>query len=145
MKPSTALVALVIACALIVAGCGDTKENQMKKIDKVAAQARTDIDALAAMIGTDPEIRQNDIGACIPGRDDSGKDLIYILHVKVKPGTLARLRGEIADNLQAKGWTPHPGPGDEEISFTKGTTTMGARVWEDIHLAAVSGSGGCVK
>lgn len=135
----------IAALVFALSSCGNNQEDPVNKIDEVAAQARTDIDALAAMVGTEPEVKFEKITACDPGRDDSGKEFDYIVHVKVKPGTLARLKGEIADDLAAKGWTPHPGPGDEEISFTKGRTTIGATVWEDIKLASVSGSGGCVK
>lgn len=67
------------------------------------------------------------------------------MHVKIAPGTLARFRGKIADNLEAKGWTANRDFSPEGVSFIKGATTMGAYVWEDTKLASVGGSGGCVK
>jgi hypothetical protein len=143
MRP--ALVITIIVLGLALGACGDKKEHQMRTIDEVAAQARRDIDALAARLGSDPEVREDVITDCIPGRKDSGKDLIYTIHVTVKPGALDRLRSEIADELHSDGWTVKEDAGSDSVRFAKGGATMGASVWEDLGKASVGGSGGCVK
>jgi hypothetical protein len=143
MRP--ALVTVIIVLGLALGACGDTKEQQMKTIDEVAAQARRDIDALAARLGSDPEIREDVITDCVPGRKDSGKDLIYTIHVTIKPGALDRLRNEIADELRSDGWTVKEDAGSDSVRFARGDATMGASVWEDLGKASVGGSGGCVK
>lgn len=143
MRLTLAITTIVLTTMLVA--CGNDKENQMRSIDDVASQARRDIDALAAQLGTSPQVKQDVITDCIPGQEDSGKDLIYSVHVTIAPGALNRLKGEIADDLAARGWTVTRGPGPEEVSFAKGSATMGAAVREDLGLADVGGSGGCVK
>ena len=143
MRP--ALVTTIIVLGLALGACGDNKEDKMRTIDEVAAQARHDIDALAARLGSDPEVREDVITDCTPGQKDSGKDLIYTIHVTIEPGAMDRLKGEIAEALRADGWTVKEDAGSESVRFAKGDATMGAVVWEDLGKASVGGSGGCVK
>ncbi|QGG42818.1 hypothetical protein [Aeromicrobium yanjiei] len=48
---------------------------------------------------------------------------------------MVRLRGEIADDLAAEGWTVKPRPSGprvgETVAFQKGATTMGASIFVD--------------
>lgn len=119
------------------------------QVDQVAAAARAAVDDLAARVGTDPETRQDVITDCVPGNKDSGRMLAYTLRVTVDDGAVDRLRGEIADELAADGWTVKPRPAGnassgETVDFEKDGTTMGASIFVAKGYAAVSGSGGCV-
>jgi len=135
---------------LMVSGCG--KENGMdlqERAEARAVEARGHIDQLARSVGTDLVVRQNSLTDCVPGQDDSGLDLVYTVHVTVEPGAADRLRGEIADRLAAEGWTVKQDPEHESglvsVRFQKDTFTMGAKVSEADHWAAIGGSGGCVR
>lgn len=138
-------MAAAVACSISCAACaGDRDEKDGRSIDSVAAEARGSIDELAAAVGTDPEVRQDTITDCVPGRRDSGKDLIYDVRVRVEPGALQRLLDEVAPELEAKGWDARQ-RGDSEVVFRRDNVIMGATVFPDQGLASVSGSGGCVK
>ena len=130
---------------ILIAACGEPSEEERAemttKAEQVAAQARTEIDALAARLGTRPVVKQDTLINCEFGQDDSGKYLSYILHIKVEPGALDRLRTEVAADYAADGWTVAQDP--EGTRFLKGRASIGAMVFEDIGLASVFGSGGC--
>lgn len=144
------LVALML-CGIVLSGCG--KEDDMQLRDRAearATEARAHIDDLAARVGTDPEVVQDELGECVPGQEDSGLDLSYTVHVTVDDGAAERLRGEIAEHYEAQGWkvTRDPqDPADDEVSvrFAKDTFTMGANLSPSASRAAVAGSGGCVR
>ena len=148
-KVGLCLASLLVALA--AAGCSSDEQRQMdlqERAEARAAEARAYIDELAAAVGSDPEVRQDVLTSCVPGDDDSGLDLIYTLHVTVAPGTIDRVRGEIADRFEADGWTIRRDPSDrDEVStrFLKGTFSIGANVNEKVGKAAVGGSGGCVR
>lgn len=145
-------VASVLALSLLVvsAGCRDGEEKQMdlqQRAEARAAEARAYVDELAALVGADPEVRQDDLTECELG-GSGGLDLIYSLRVTVEPGTAERVRGEIADRYEADGWTVRRDPVDgDEVStrFLKGTFAIGANVNERVGVASVGGSGGCVR
>lgn len=142
------LVSLVL-CGTVLSGCA--KEDDMdlqERAEARAAQARVHIDDLAARLGTAPQVVKDDLGDCVPGQDDSGIDLSYVVHVTVSEGAGDRLRGEISEHFAAEGWTVKAGTeGPEDsfrILFSKDTFTMSANVSEANGRAAVVGSGGCV-
>jgi hypothetical protein len=141
------IITIAIAAGLMsTTGCGPQEDDMDDKtIEAAAAQARADIDALAALLGTSPEVRQDVISDCIPGNDTSGKTLDYAVRVQVEAGTLRRLKTEVAEQYEADGWQVKLDPGTNSVRFAKGSETMGARVFEDRGSAVVSGSGGCVR
>lgn len=112
-----------------------------RNAEQVAAEARAEIDALAARLGTDPTVQQDALVNCEFGRDDSGKHLLYAVDVTSAPGTLERLKTEIAVAYAADGWTVRQE--NDGARFLRGRTSIGAHVYEDINLAAVGGSGRC--
>ena len=133
----------LLVVLLIAAGCGPDPEEIMHDQEEVARVARAEIDALADRLGTDPVVKQDTLTDCVPGDRNSGKSLIYIVHIKTPPGSLERLRTDIAAEYEATGWRVEQDP--EGTTFLKGGMSIGANVWDDIHTAAVGGSGGCVK
>lgn len=133
----------VLLC-LVTAACTDSDDgSEMRDAETVAAEARAEIDDLAQRLGTDPEVRHDTLVDCEVGDEDAGKYLSYNVHVRVEPGTLERLRTEIAADYEADGWTVRQDP--EGTRFLKGQASIGAKVYEDKGGAAVFGSGGCGK
>ena len=142
MKRVTAGVAVL---SILTAACGEPSEEERAKVtnraEQVAAEARAEIDALTARLGTHPVVQQDALVNCEFGQDDSGKYLLYAVDVTIQPGSLRRLKGEIADAYAADGWTVRQE--DDGARFLKDRTSLGAHVYEDIGLARVGGSGGC--
>ncbi|GAA3546436.1 hypothetical protein AFL01nite_28090 [Aeromicrobium flavum] len=145
------MVVALMLCGIVLAGCG--KEDDMELQERAearAAKARGFVDDLAARVGTAPEVVQDEMGDCVPGREDSGIDLSYTVRVAVDDGAADRLRGEISDHFAAEGWEVKVDPVDPEnqvvsVRFAKDTFTMGAKISESDGRASVGGSGGCVK
>ena len=138
-------IVAVVACLLATAACGEReKDMNGRDIETVAAEARSYIDQLATAVGTDPEVQQDAITDCVPGQKESGKDLIYNVRVRVEPGALQRVLDDVAPDFEARGWDVRQ-RGEDEVVFRKDNITMGATIFPDHGLAAVSGSGGCVK
>jgi hypothetical protein len=139
-----------IVCLAALGACGKQEDGMdQKQVEAVAAEARSDIDALAAQLGTDPVKKQDVLSDCVPGDRDSGKLLMYTVRVTADDSAAGRLRGEISDDFAADGWTVKSepsGPGvGETVAFQKGSATMSASVFADKGYAVVTGSGGCVK
>ena len=133
----------LLVVLLIAAGCGPDPEEIMHDQEEVARVARAEIDALADRLGTDPVVKQDTLTDCVPGDRSSGKSLIYIVHIKTPPGSLERLRTDIAAEYEEKGWRVEEDP--EGVSFYKGAMSIGANVAEELGGASVMGSGGCVN
>ena len=133
------LIALAVGAALLTS-C-TSKESDMAMTDEVADQTRSTIDALAADVGRVTEVQMDTVTACVPGDDSSGEELVYALALEVEPGTLERVRGEIADRYRADGWEVYP-RGSENTAFRRDGMTVGATVRAD-GTARVSGSSGC--
>jgi hypothetical protein len=129
--------------SLLLGGCGSNGPDEQEVAARADA-ARMQIDRLAAAVGTNPEVRQDTITDCVPGRRDSGRELIYNIRVTVKQGALRRLLDEVAPAFDTKGWDVRRRD-DSEVVFQKNTITMGATIFADQGLATVSGSGGCVR
>jgi hypothetical protein len=133
--------------ALAAAGCTSEQEKQMQleeRAEQVAAGARTHLDALAREVGTDPEVTQDEITACVPGQRDSGLDLIYNIHVQTEPGAMDRVLTDVAPRYEADGWAVRQ-RGDNNVVFERDNITMGALFSTDGARATVSGTGGCVR
>lgn len=143
----TRLVITLTALALVLAGCGDGQETPMTledRAEQVAADARAHIDALADRVGTDPEVTQDDLTDCIPGRRDSGLELIYSVAVSTQPGAMDRVLTDVVPDYEADGWTVRQ-RGSNNIGFTKDNITMGVGFADDGTRAVAGGSGGCVR
>ncbi len=145
-RPRQGAVAVAVAAAvLVIGGCAGAGDDEVERdIERVAAQARSAIDELAAAVGTDPEVQQDVITDCVPGDKESGKDLVYDVRVKVAGDALAQVRGPVADRYRTEGWDVAERANQNTV-FRKDGITMGVTVFPDDGLAAVSGTGGCVR
>jgi outer membrane murein-binding lipoprotein Lpp len=139
---SSHVFAATVLCSLLLGGCGSSGPDGQEVAAKADA-ARTQITRLAAAVGTDPEVQQDTITDCVPGRKDSGKDLIYNVRVTVERGVLRRVVDHVVPDFEARGWDVRR-RGDDEVVFRKDDVTMGATIFADQGLATVSGTGGCV-
>lgn len=130
-------------------GCGTdgtgpaTGPPELPSLEQVIQTTKRDIDALAELLGSQASVRQEFVGDCEPHQPEKGKNFTYQVHVQIQPGALARLRGEVAEQLAGQGWTVTRDP-DESVRFTKDGAHMGASVWEDVSMAAVGGTSACV-
>lgn len=138
----TGLLALGHGCGSDTAGPGAERPEQ-PSLEQVTQTTKRDIDALAQLLGAQPSVRQEFVGDCEPHQPAKGKNFTYLVHVRIEPGALARLRGEIAAELARQGWTVKHDP-DESVRFAKDGANMGASVWEDAGQAAVGGTSSCV-
>ena len=146
-RRSFAVAWLTAALALVLVGCGDGRQaprNVEDRAEQVAADARSNMDALADRVGTDPEVTQDELSGCIPGRRDSGLDLIYNIAVTTEPGAMDRVLADVVPDYEADGWTVRQ-RGSDNIVFERDNVTMGARFSDDGTRATVGGSGGCVR
>ncbi len=142
-------VVVAVAALMVVTACDGGQEGEMGVKERAADRAvevRATVDALAALLGTRPEVKQDELIPCEPG-DRESLEPVYIVHVPIEAGTLDRVRGEIADRYAADGWTVRrdAANGDSvSTRFLKGSSTVGVRVNEAVGNAVVGGSGGCV-
>jgi hypothetical protein len=140
--------AAIAVLAFLLGGCGSDGPDKQEVAARADA-ARTQIDRLAAAVGTVPQTKQDVVSDCVPGDRDSGQMLLYTIRVTVDANAADRLRGEVSDDLATEGWTVKPepsGPGvGETVAFQKGNATMSASVFADKGYAVVTGSGGCVR
>jgi hypothetical protein len=141
---SLAASALVITMMTTAACTSRVHAVDMTEVEKVASTARADIDELAGLVGTDPEVLQDVIGDCTPGRDNSGSTLDYAVRVQVTEGAYARLESKIADRFAAEGWTVEPSPSSNRVRLPRGSATIGATIVPEKGFAVVSGPSGCV-
>ncbi|GAA3546426.1 hypothetical protein AFL01nite_28080 [Aeromicrobium flavum] len=72
------------------------------------------VDDLAVRVGSSPEVRFDESPDCVPGQEDSGLDPSDTVHVTTEAAAVHRLTGEIADDLDADGWTVKRDPVDPE-------------------------------
>lgn len=139
---------VILAAILAVTGCG--KEDEMdlqERAEARAAEARTHIDDLAALVGETTEILMDELTTCIPGQDDSGIDLVYKLGVDTE-GDPEQIITDVSDQMEKKGWRvvrDPDGDGDVSARFGKDGFSMGARISTRSGLATVGGTGGCVQ
>ena len=138
-----AVVILLAFGTAAMGGCDHGPAETSRGPEEVARVVRAEIDALADRLGTDPVVKQDTLTDCVPGDRSSGKSLIYIVHIKTPPGSLKRLRTDIAAEYGEKGWRVEEDP--EGVSFYKGAISIGANVAEELGGASVMGSGGCVN
>lgn len=135
-------IGLLLLALIVLVGC--SKETDMEEAERVADEARSEIRALAALVGPRIEIQHDQLLECTPGDEDSGRILSFAILVKADPDTQDRVRGEVADRYRADGWTVSP-RGSDDTAFRKGSTTMSVAMGPDGTTASVGGSGGCVQ
>jgi hypothetical protein len=143
---------LVVVCLLGLGGCGDGKESDMdqqERAEQRAVQTRAEVDDLVDRIGgTGVEVTEDGFEDCDPQDPDAGLLHNYGVRFTVGDDAIARLRGEVADALEADGWTvrrDEPGNGEVSVRFLKGEASMGAIVSTQTPNATAGGSGGCVS
>lgn len=141
------LLAVSLAGTAACNGSEDSGMSVEERANEQAVEVRQQVDDLAALVGSNPQVRQDEIGACEPG-DDEGLLLSYYVGVDVEPGSAERIRGEVAERYEAEGWTIRrdpPANGEVSTRFLKGTFSLGAHINEEVGKATVGGSGGCVR
>ena len=116
-----------------------------------AAQTRGFVDGLVTRLrGIGVEVAQDATGPCDLAAEDSGLLHTYIVRFTVDDDAVARLQGEIADALEADGWTVRRDARNDErgvvsVRFLKDTYSIGSKISEETGNATASGSGGCVE
>ncbi len=142
----------IAACALVLSGCSKEEDGMEleQRAEARAVELRALVDDLASRVGTDPEVKQDAKPYCEPGQEDSGLNPTYTVHVSTDDTSAARLTGEVADQLEADGWTVKRDPVDREtqevrVRFAKGEFNLGVLISQEAARASVGGSGGCVR
>ncbi|MTB89268.1 hypothetical protein H9L21_10105 [Aeromicrobium senzhongii] len=143
------LIAALVVCVSL-SGCGESGSELEKRAEGRADETRTLVDDLAARVGTNPEVKQDATLDCVPGQDDSGLNPTYTVHVATDDTSAARLTSEVADELDAEGWTVKrdsvdPSAEEVEVRFAKGEFNVGVLINQEAGRASVGGSGGCVR
>jgi hypothetical protein len=138
--------AVALTCLMTLAACGGKEDDMvdMQKAESVAAKARADIDALAAMVGSEPQVQDDTLTDCVPGDRESGKMLSYGVQVQVADDALEHLASDVSERLAGEGWTVKKDTQSNQVRFQRGSSTIGATIFPDKGFAIVSGSGGCV-
>ncbi|MBC9226743.1 hypothetical protein GL325_10430 [Aeromicrobium sp. 636] len=143
------LIAALVVCVSL-SGCGESGSELEKRAQGRAAELRTHVDDLAARVGTNPEVKQDATPYCVPGQEDSGLNPTYTVHVATDDTSVGRLTSDVADQLEADGWTVKRDPVDTEtqevgVRFAKGEFNLGVLINQEAGRASVGGSGGCVR
>ncbi len=146
MTPHRLLISALLVVGLLASGCGDSPEDiaeRQKRAEQGAVIMRAEVDAFARAIGTAPETQQDTLQFCELFIESSGLSLSYILHVKIDPGTLDRVKTDVAEEWEKEGWAVEQL--SNGIQLQRGHAAMIAFVYEDIGRASVLGSTGCFK
>lgn len=145
------LLAIVLATAVALGGCGGGEKDDMdlqQKSDQRAVQTRGYIDDLVERLGgTGVDVTEDGVESCDPQREDSGLLHNYGLRFGVESGAADLLQGAIADDLAADGWTVRrdaPNRGVVSVRFLRDGFSMGAKISDNGNSTA-GGSGGCVQ
>lgn len=144
---------LALAVTLALSGCGSNEEDEMdleQRMEQRAAVTRGHIDDLVERLdGSSIEVVGNDVVDCDPQDRDAGLMLNYTVRFTVDDDAVARLQGEIAEALEAEGWTVRRDARNDEqgvvsVRFLKDTFSMGSKISETGNATA-GGSSGCVS
>ena len=143
-----ALVLGALTVAMLLTACNEEDDMGLQeRAEERAAQARAHVDDLARRVGQDPEIRMDELTDCIPGQEDSGIDLVYIVRVQTV-GDSERVLDDVSNQMASEGWRVVRDPdsgGTVKARFGKDGFSMGARISTSSGLATISGTGGCVQ
>lgn len=149
---SRAALAIVLATAVALGGCTSSKEGDMDLRERAEAQAvvvRGHVDDLVQRLdGTGVSVAGDDIIDCDPQDPAAGLLHNYTVRFTVEPGAAELLQGDVADALQADGWTvrrdaPNAERGVISVRFLQDGMSMGAKISETGNATA-GGSSGCV-
>lgn len=142
---------LLTICALTACTNGDPKGTSVNEEAEALLKQRVDrvrdtVDGLAQRLeGEDVQVLREVVTDCIPGREDLGRSLIYSLRMTVPPGTLDRLRGEIADKYEAEGWKANRNRRDDALLLQNGEGSITALVDEADGQARIVSGSRCVE
>ena len=148
-----AVAAVVLAAVLALGGCGGSEVDQsdvQERAESRAVQTRGFVDDLVTGLdGMGVEVTEDSTDPCDLAVEDSGLLHNYSVRFTVDEDAVARLQGEIADTLEADGWTVRRDVRDDErgivsVRFLKDTFSMGSTISETGNATA-GGSGGCVS
>ena len=144
---------MIVLAAAVLGGCQGGKENDMdvqERAEAKAVETRGHVDDLVERLGgTGVKVVGDDIIDCDPQDPDAGLLHNYTVRFTVEDDAAARLQGEIADALEADGWTvrrdpPNTDRGTMSTRFLRDSFSMGATV-ADTGDATAGGSSGCVR
>lgn len=138
---------------LAVSACSQEQDRTVvrQQAEARAAQTRGFVDDLVTRLdGVGVEVAQDATDPCDLASEDSGLVHNYIVRFTVEEDAIARLQGEIADALEADGWTVRRDARNDErgvvsVRFLKDTYSIGSKISEETGNATAFGSGGCVE
>lgn len=147
------LLAIVLATTVALGGCGDGEESDVdvqERAETKAVEVRRNVDDLVERLGgTQAAVAGDDIIDCDPQDPDAGLLHNYTVRFTVSEDAAQQLQGEIAESLEADGWTvrrdaPNEDRGVISVRFLREPMSMGAKI-SDSGRATAGGSSGCVK
>jgi hypothetical protein len=146
-RRAAAIAVLIAVLTTALGGCGSDGEEgspmEADQVEQVAREARGYIDQVAAALGRDPEVKQDTITDCVPGDSDSGKSLIYAVHVQTQ-GDKESLLASLREDWEAQGWSVEAG-GSTDVALSKDRYSIAVTISDQTGRAAVIGGGGCVE
>jgi hypothetical protein len=144
-------LAIVLAALVALGGCDGSKGDSMdvqERAEAAAVKNRQHVDDLVERIGgLGAKVVGDDIIDCDPQDPDAGLLHNYSVRFTAPEGAEARLKGEVADALEAEGWTVRRDPDTErEISvrFLRDGTSLGASLAVESDGGTAGGSSGCI-
>lgn len=152
MRRLTVTWTMIVLVAAVLGGC-QGKENDMdvqQRAEAAAVKTRQYVDDLVERLGgTGVTVVGDDIIDCDPQHPDAGLSHSYQVRFTVEDDAAGRLEGEIADDLEADGWTvrrdaPNTDRGTRSTRFLRGSFSIGSEI-ADTGNATAGGSTGCVK
>lgn len=145
-------LAIVLAALVALGGCDSGKGDDMdvqKRAEAEAVKTREYVDDLVERLGgTGAKVVGDDIIDCDPQRPEAGLLHNYTVRFTAPEDAETRLKGEVADALEADGWTVRRDPDTErEISvrFLRDGRSMGAKLAVESDGATAGGSSGCIN
>ncbi|WP_332667408.1 hypothetical protein [Aeromicrobium sp.] len=151
-RPTVSWATMILLVAAVLGGCQGDKENDMdvqQRAEAAAEKNRQHVDDLVERLGgVGAKVVGDDIIDCDPQDPDAGLLHNYTVRFTAPEGAETRLKGEVADALEAEGWTVRRDPDTErEISlrFLRDGTSLGAKLAVHSDGATAGGSSGCVR
>lgn len=152
-RPTVTWATMIVLVAAVLGGCQGGKENDMdvqERAEAKAVETRGYVDDLVERLGgTGAKVVGDDIIDCDPQDPDAGLLFNYTVRFTVEDDAAQRLEGEIADALEADGWTvrrdaPNTDRGTMSTRFLRDSFSIGAHI-SDTGNATAGGSSGCVR
>lgn len=152
-RPMVTWATMIVLMAAALGGCQGDKENDMdvkERTDAKAVETRGYVDDLVERLGgTGAKPVGDSITDCDPQDPDAGLVHNYTVRFTVEDDAADRLQGEIADVLEADGWTvrrdpPNTDRGVISVRFLRDSFSMSAKI-SDTGNATAGGSSGCVR